>query len=49
MNRAQSIGTIEPGKQADLIICRGNPALRFDNFVDQTIVAGRVFYTREEA
>lgn len=43
------VGSLEPGKQADLIICRGNPALRFDNFVDQTIVAGRVFYTREEA
>ncbi len=43
------VGSLEPGKQADLIICRSNPALRFDNFVDQTIVAGRVFYTREEA
>ena len=43
------VGSLEPGKQADLIICRGNPALRFDNYVDETIVAGRVFYTREGA
>jgi len=41
------VGSLEPGKQADVIICRGNPAVRFDNFVDQTIVGGRLFYTRE--
>lgn len=40
------VGSIEPGKQADLIICRGNPAVRFDNYVGKTIVAGRVFYAR---
>lgn len=41
------VGSLEKGKQADIIICRGNPAVRFDNFVDQTIVGGRLFYTRE--
>lgn len=42
------VGSLEPGKQADIIICRGNPAVRFDNFVDCTVVGGRLFYTREE-
>jgi len=41
------VGSLEVGKQADIIICKGNPALRFDNFVDHTIVAGRHFYARE--
>ena len=41
------VGSLEAGKQADFIICRGNPAERFDNFIDQTIVAGRPFYVRE--
>ena len=41
------VGSLEVGKQADIIICKGNPALRFDNFVDHTIVAGRQFYARE--
>lgn len=43
------VGSLEPGKQADIIICQGNPAVRFDNFVDQTIVGGRLFFTREGA
>lgn len=41
------VGSLEAGKQADIIICRGNPAERFDNYIDQTIVAGRPFYARE--
>ncbi len=41
------VGSLEVGKQADIIICRGNPAVRFDNFVDHTIVAGKHFYARE--
>jgi len=41
------VGSVEPGKQADLIICRGNPAVRFDNFVEQTIVAGKTIFRRE--
>lgn len=40
------VGSIEAGKQADIIICRGNPALRFDNYVERTIVAGRAVYAR---
>ena len=40
------VGSIQTGKLADLIICRGNPAVRFDNFVEKTIVAGRVFFER---
>lgn len=40
------VGSIKEGKQADIIICRGNPALRFDNYIEKTIVAGRVFYER---
>lgn len=40
------VGSLEEGKQADIIICRGNPALRFDNYIETTIVAGRVFYER---
>lgn len=41
------VGSLEKGKQADIIICNGNPAVRFDNFVEQTIVAGRLVYRRE--
>jgi len=41
------VGSLEVGKQADLIICRGNPAVRYDNFVDCTVVAGKRFFTRE--
>ena len=41
------VGSLEAGKQADVIICRGNPAVRFDNYIDQTIVAGKTTYRRE--
>ncbi len=40
-------GSLEPGKQADIILCRGCPAERFDNYIDQTIVAGRTVFRRE--
>ena len=43
------VGSLEPGKQADIIICRGNPTVRFDNYIDQTIVAGKTTFRREEA
>ena len=43
------VGSLEAGKQADVIICRGNPAVRFDNYIDQTIVAGKTVFRREEA
>ncbi len=41
------VGSIEPGKQADLIVCSGNPAERFDNFIERTVVAGREIFRRE--
>ena len=41
------VGALETGRQADLIICRGNPAVRFDNYIDETIVAGRPAFVRE--
>ncbi len=41
------VGSLQPGKQADITVCRGNPAVRFDNFVEHTIVAGRHFFARE--
>ena len=40
------VGSLEVGKKADIIICKGNPVVRFDNFVDHTIVAGRRFFER---
>ena len=40
-------GSLEPGKQADIILCRGCPAERFDNYIDQTIVAGRTVFKKE--
>ena len=40
-------GSLEPGKQADIILCRGCPAERFGNYIDQTIVAGRTVFRRE--
>ena len=42
------VGSLEAGKQADMIICRGNPAVRFDNYIDETIVAGKTTFRREE-
>lgn len=41
------VGSLEPGKQADIVLCRGCPAERFDNYIDQTIVAGRTVFKRE--
>ena len=41
------VGSLEVGKQADIIICQGNPAARFDHFIDQTIVGGKTTYRRE--
>ena len=40
------VGSLEIGKQADIIICRGNPAVRFDHYVEHTIVAGKHFFSR---
>ena len=41
------VGSLEAGKQADIIICRGNPAVRFDHYIDETIVAGKTTFKRE--
>lgn len=40
------VGSIEVGKQADILICRGNPAVRFDNYIERTIVAGREVFRK---
>lgn len=40
------VGSLEVGKKADIVIARGNPAVRFDNYVDHTIVAGKHFFER---
>lgn len=40
------VGSIEVGKQADILICRGNPAVRFDNHIEHTIVAGREVFRK---
>ena len=40
-------GSLEPGQQADILLCRGCPAERFDYYIDQTIVAGRTVFKRE--
>jgi len=34
-------------EQADMIICRGNPAVRYDNYIEYTIVGGRVAFERK--
>ena len=41
------VGTIEEGKDADLIIMTGEP-LRFDTWVDRTLINGEVVYEREK-
>jgi len=40
------VGSLEVGKQADIILCRGNPVERFDNYIEHTIVAGKHFFSR---
>lgn len=44
---SEQVGSLQVGKLADIILCHGNPAVRFDNYVDRTIVAGRQIYVRE--
>jgi len=39
------VGTLEPGKDADLVILTGDP-LKLDTWVDTTVIGGRVVYER---
>ena len=41
------VGSIEPGKDADLIILSGSP-LSASTWVEKTLVAGEVVYDRDE-
>lgn len=43
---ANAVGSIEPGKDADLVILTGDP-LHLDTWVDKTLIAGKVVYERE--
>lgn len=45
---ADLVGTLAPGAYADVMIANGNPATRFDNCAQRTIIAGRTAYVREE-
>lgn len=42
------VGSIREGKQADLMICAGNPAESYRNHVCATIVAGRISYRKDD-
>lgn len=42
---ATNVGTIEPGKDADIAILTGDP-LKLDTWVDTTIIGGKVVYER---
>ena len=50
-NDAARQGTIEPGRQADLVILAADPQQRSENFakVEYTIRAGRIIYERKDA
>jgi imidazolonepropionase-like amidohydrolase len=41
------LGSIEPGKDADLVILTGDP-LKLDTWVDKTIISGKVVYERDQ-
>jgi imidazolonepropionase-like amidohydrolase len=41
------VGSIEPGKDADLVILTGDP-LKLDTWVEKTLVGGKVVYDREQ-
>jgi imidazolonepropionase-like amidohydrolase len=42
---SQRLGTIEPGKDADIIICDGNP-LDYRSYVEYTILDGEIVYEK---
>jgi hypothetical protein len=41
------VGSLEPGKDADLVILTGDP-LKLDTWVDKTVIAGKVVYERDQ-
>jgi hypothetical protein len=41
------VGTIEPGKDADLVVLTGDP-LKLNTWVDKTVIAGKVVYERDQ-
>jgi imidazolonepropionase-like amidohydrolase len=41
------VGTIEPGKDADLVVLTGDP-LKLNTWVDKTLIAGKVVYERDQ-
>lgn len=43
----QAMGSIEPGKDADLVILTGDP-LKLDTWVHSTIIGGKVVYERDQ-
>lgn len=43
----KSVGSIEPGKDADLVVLTGDP-LKLDTWVDKTVIAGKVVYERDQ-
>ena len=43
----KTVGTIEPGKDADFAILTGDP-LKLDTWVDKTVIGGKVVYEREQ-
>ncbi len=43
----QFVGSLEPGKDADLVILSGHP-LKLNTWVEKTIVGGEVVYDREQ-
>jgi hypothetical protein len=41
------VGTLEPGKDADLVVLTGDP-LKLDTWVDKTVIGGKVVYERDQ-
>jgi imidazolonepropionase-like amidohydrolase len=45
---SQRVGTIEPGKDADIIVCDGNP-LDYRSYVEYTILDGEIVYDKTDS